>query len=106
MAENKISIPRASCPEEVGVSSKEIARFMQYIKDGNIRFHSFMVIRHGKVAAECYFAPYNADTSHQMYSVSKSVTSENSGAFFTPVGTAANSDASIIKNLYARVLAL
>ena len=75
MAHNKIMLPRASCPEEVGVSSKEIARFMQHIKDGNIRFHSFMVIRHGKVAAECYFAPYNADTPHQMYSVSKSVTS-------------------------------
>ena len=75
MIENKIMLPRAACPEEVGVSSKEIARFMQHIKDSKLGFHSFMVIRHGKVAAECYFAPYNADTPHQMYSVSKSVTS-------------------------------
>ena len=75
MAENNIRIPRASCPEEVGVSSREIARFMQEMQDYGMRYHSFMVIRHGKVAAECYRAPYNADTPHQMYSVSKSVTS-------------------------------
>lgn len=75
MTENNIRLPRASCPEEVGVSSKEIARFMHSIKDSGMRFHSFMIIRHGKVAAECYYAPFNPDTPHQMYSVSKSVTS-------------------------------
>lgn len=73
MAET-IRIPRASCPEEVGVSSREIARFVQELQDNGLRFHSFMVIRHGKVAAECYRAPYDAQTPHQMYSVSKSVT--------------------------------
>lgn len=74
MADN-IRIPRAESPEEVGVSSREIARFMQEMQDYGYRFHTFMVIRHGKVAAECYRAPYSADMPHQMYSVSKSVTS-------------------------------
>ena len=75
MSDNMIKIPRAKCPEEVGVSSREIAQFLQEMQEFGMRFHSFMVIRHGKVAAECYRAPYDAETPHQMYSVSKSVTS-------------------------------
>lgn len=75
MAENIIRLPRAESPESVGVSSREIARFLQEIKDFGYRFHSFMVIRHGKVAVECYRDPYRADIPHQMYSVSKSLTS-------------------------------
>lgn len=40
-------------------------------KRANLEFHSFMVIRHGKIAVEWYNEPYTADTSHSMYSVSK-----------------------------------
>lgn len=67
-------IPRASFPEEVGVSSKAIGIFLDEIEKNGIDIHSFMVIRHGKVAAECYRAPFTAERPHAMYSVSKTVT--------------------------------
>jgi CubicO group peptidase (beta-lactamase class C family) len=44
--------------------------------------HSVMVVRHGAVIAEGWWAPYNAESRHTMYSLSKSFTS-------TAVGLAA-----------------
>lgn len=72
---SKISIPRASRPEDAGVSSRAIAAFLDDIEQNNVNVHSFMVIRHGLVAAECWRAPFTAERPHAMYSVSKTVTS-------------------------------
>ncbi len=69
-----IKLTRAKTPEEVGVSSKVVNDFMNAIEAENVNIHSFMVIRHGKVAAECYRAPFTADRPHAMYSVSKTFT--------------------------------
>lgn len=79
----KNNIPRASCPEEVGVSSKVIADFLGEIERTDTEIHSFMIIRHGKVAAECFRAPFSAERPHTMYSVSKTVTA-------TAIGIAAD----------------
>jgi CubicO group peptidase (beta-lactamase class C family) len=70
-----LGIPRADRPEDVGVSGKAIVNFLRDIEQSGNEFHSFMVIRHGKVAAECFRAPFGPQRPHQMYSVSKSVTS-------------------------------
>ena len=69
-----IKLTRAKTPEEVGVSSKVVNDCMNAIEAENVNIHSFMVIRHGKVAAECYRAPFTADRPHAMYSVSKTFT--------------------------------
>jgi CubicO group peptidase (beta-lactamase class C family) len=37
--------------------------------------HSFMLVRHGHVVVEGWWAPYDADTPHILYSLSKSFTS-------------------------------
>ena len=37
--------------------------------------HSFMLVRHGQVVAEAWWSPYNAETPHVLYSLSKSFTS-------------------------------
>ena len=68
------SLERAKCPEEVGVDSKEIVEFFEDMKENKLDFHSFMVLRGGKVACEFYRAPFSAGTPHQVYSVSKSFT--------------------------------
>lgn len=72
MKTKNLDLPRAKSPEEVGVSSRAIEKFLDYIKTEELEFHSFMVVRHGKVAAEWYNEPYNAQATHAMYSVSKS----------------------------------
>ncbi len=73
MSTKSKELPRAASPEEVGVSSALTEQFLHYIKEQNLEFHSFMVIRHGKIAVEWYNEPYTADTSHSMYSVSKNL---------------------------------
>ena len=84
----KVSIPRAAFPEQVGVSSLDIADYIRDCKDSGIEVHSIMIIRDGKVAFETWRKPYTPDMPHTMYSVSKSVTSIAAGfaiaeGFFT-----------------------
>lgn len=69
------SLPRADYPEQVGVDSKVIAELIKAIEDEDKNIHSFVVVRHGIVAAECYRAPFSKEMPHAMYSVSKSFTS-------------------------------
>ncbi len=71
----KISLERADYPEQVGVSSREIAELIKDFKESNIEVHSIMILRQGKVAFETWAEPYAADMPHAMYSVSKSFTS-------------------------------
>lgn len=65
------SLPR-STPEAEGVSSEGILDFLEAAAKSNHEFHSFMVLRHGKVVAEGWWNPYRSDLKHTLYSCSKS----------------------------------
>jgi CubicO group peptidase (beta-lactamase class C family)/predicted glycoside hydrolase/deacetylase ChbG (UPF0249 family) len=67
------SLPR-STPEAEGVSSEKILRFLDATAQSPHEFHSVMIVRHGKVVAEGWWNPYQANIKHTMYSVSKSFT--------------------------------
>ena len=71
----KIRLPRADYPEQAGISSAEIEKFIQDFRDSNIEIHSMMVIKDGIVGFESWAAPYAPEIPHMMYSVSKSFTS-------------------------------
>src|SRR6185436_19312744 len=60
--------------EAEGVSSDSILHFLDAIGNTNNEFHSFMMLRHGKVVAEGWWDPYKPTLKHMMYSVSKSFT--------------------------------
>ncbi|HEY1170282.1 MAG TPA: serine hydrolase [Verrucomicrobiae bacterium] len=68
------SLPR-STPEAQGVSSTGIQSFLDAIAKSNHELHSFMMLRHGHVIAEGWWAPYGPEYVHTMYSMSKSFTS-------------------------------
>ncbi|MFO0939798.1 MAG: serine hydrolase [Pirellulales bacterium] len=68
------SLPR-STPESQGVSSSAVSDFVEQADKTIDSLHSFMLVRHGKVVAEGWWAPYDATTPHQLYSLSKSFTS-------------------------------
>ncbi len=70
-AQKPASLPR-STPEAEGVSSEGILNFLEAAAKSNHEFHSFMVLRHGKVVAEGWWNPYRSDLKHTMYSCSKS----------------------------------
>lgn len=62
-------------PEAVGIPSGCILNFLTRLDQYGIPMHSVLLCRHGKLAAEGYYAPYRANTLHRMFSISKSFTS-------------------------------
>lgn len=67
-------LPR-STPEAEGVDSAAILGFLDAAAKSKHEFHSFMMVRHGRVMAEGWWTPYRADARHMLYSLSKSFTS-------------------------------
>ena len=55
------------------------ADFIAASEAEQLDLHSLLVLRHGTVVAEAYRAPFDADTPHRMYSVTKSFTSSAIG---------------------------
>ena len=72
-AQQLTSLPR-STPEAEGVSSEAISAFLDSVGKSKHEFHSFMLLRHGKVIAEGWWNPYRPDLRHTLYSLSKSFT--------------------------------
>jgi CubicO group peptidase (beta-lactamase class C family) len=68
------ALPR-SAPEAQGVSSSALLGFVNALDEQMDGMHSLMVLRHGQVIAEGWWAPYDAAHKHMLYSLSKSFTS-------------------------------
>jgi CubicO group peptidase (beta-lactamase class C family) len=68
------SLPR-NTPESQGVSSVTITEFLEAVESELDSAHSVMVLRHGTVILEQWWAPYAADQAHMLFSLSKSFTS-------------------------------
>ncbi len=66
-------LPRAAYPEEAGVSTAEMTAFVRDLEESHIANHSFMILRHGVVAAEAFVPPFAPEIPHALYSFSKSV---------------------------------
>lgn len=69
-----VLLPR-STPAASGVSSRAIAATLDRIERHPVECHSIMVVRHGHVVAEGWWAPYSAGRPHLLYSLTKSFTS-------------------------------
>ncbi len=67
-------LPRSS-PEAQGVSSPALLAFVEAADKDVDALHSVMLLRHGRVVAEGWWAPYEAKAPHALYSLSKSFTS-------------------------------
>ena len=65
------SFPRTT-PESQGIRSEAVIDLIDRLEKKNADWpHAYMLIRHGKVVAEGWWAPYDAATRHQLYSASK-----------------------------------
>jgi CubicO group peptidase (beta-lactamase class C family) len=71
-------LPR-STPEAQGVSSAALIEFVKAADTKIDSFNSFMLVRHGHVVAEGWWAPYSAEDPHWLYSLTKSFTSTAEG---------------------------
>src|SRR3982750_3769048 len=74
MSSQPALLPR-STPAAAGVSSRSIAALLDRLRGQPVELHSIMVVRHGHVVAEGWWAPYSAGRSHLLYSLTKSFTS-------------------------------
>ena len=63
-----------SAPEAQGVASAALLSFID-AADKIDALNSVMIVRHGRVVAEGWWGPYDADSNHELYSLSKSFTS-------------------------------
>jgi CubicO group peptidase (beta-lactamase class C family) len=67
-------LPR-STPEAQGVSPAAIRNFIETADKKITTMHSVMIVRHGQVITEAWWKPQTPETSHVMFSLSKSFTS-------------------------------
>lgn len=68
-----LSLPHAR-PESMGLDSSAILAFVAAAEKSGCDLHSFMLLRHGKVLAEGWWAPYARELPHTLFSLSKSFT--------------------------------
>ncbi len=65
-----------STPEKEGISSKAILKLVEAMEEAQPdALHSLMLRRHGKIVVQGWWAPYNPDSPHLLWSLSKSFTS-------------------------------
>lgn len=67
-------LPRA-LPSEAGVNPQAVLQFVKTLDENVGTLHSLMILRHGKVIAEGWWAPYRPQETHMVYSFSKGLTS-------------------------------
>lgn len=68
-------LPR-STPTAEGVDARAIEKFVTALETTpGVEPHGLMILRHGRVLAEGWWAPYSPDRVHLLYSLSKSFTS-------------------------------
>ena len=73
-AQGSGSLPR-STPEAQGISSAKVREFIEAADKQVNTMHSFMLVRHGHVVAECWWKPETPQTPHVLWSLSKSFAS-------------------------------
>lgn len=69
-----VILPRAT-PESQGIDSARVHEFLRTADARVNSMHSFMLLRHGNVVAEAWWAPEASDKPHVLWSLSKSFTS-------------------------------
>jgi len=72
---NENELFSATTPENLGIDSSTILNFIERIEKEHINLHGFLVLRNGQIAAEGYWAPYERDNMHRIYSISKTFVS-------------------------------
>ncbi len=77
MTERRLSV---STPSAEGVDPTGIAAFLVAVQaEPTIEPHSLMMVRHGRVVAQGWWAPFSRDRVQLLYSLSKSFTSTAAG---------------------------
>ncbi|HLY06027.1 MAG TPA: serine hydrolase [Rhizomicrobium sp.] len=66
---------QTSTPEAQGIDANVLADALEQIRARHIPANSLLIERHGKIVLDTYFYPFADNRTHNVYSVTKSVTS-------------------------------
>ena len=66
---------RVVAPEEQGMDAALLQEMLEAIDEQDLNIDSVVVVHNGHIVTERYYAPYQQDTPHETYSVTKSVIS-------------------------------
>ena len=58
-----------SAPEAQGIPSAAILAFVDAVEQSNLELHSLMLLRHGHMLAQGWWAPYQPDDIHMLFSL-------------------------------------
>ena len=61
-------------PQDAGIDPDKIKKVLERLDKRNIPMHSLLILKDGRLVFEKYYAPYEKDTLHRMFSISKSFT--------------------------------
>ena len=70
-------------PESVGVSSRAILEYLDALEASGTQMHGLMILRHGKLLAEGWWAPYGPRLRHGLQSHSKTYAATAVGILYT-----------------------
>ena len=59
-------------PEQAGISSRCVSKFIQKLEQRGLYTHSLLLAKGDQIFCESYWAPYNKDSLHRLYSQTKS----------------------------------
>ncbi len=62
-------------PEEVGIDSLAIKAFIDEINEKKLGLQSFTIVKENKICCQGFWKPYGPEWPHDLYSMSKSITS-------------------------------
>jgi hypothetical protein len=63
-------LPR-SVPSAERMDAKSVMALLGRLDERSVECHSIMVVRHGRIVAEGWWAPYSRDRPHLLYSLTK-----------------------------------
>lgn len=64
-----------SIPNETGINMSSVEGFIKRLNNAQIPMHSILLMHKGKLITEAYYKPYNRDSLHRMFSITKSFVS-------------------------------
>jgi CubicO group peptidase (beta-lactamase class C family) len=66
---------RSASPAEEGMDAAKLAEMQAAIQQKGLGLHSLLIVRHGYLVSETYYAGYQRGTKHELYSCTKSFVS-------------------------------
>lgn len=77
-----MEIFKRSLPEAEGVPSEKIAEFIERLEEKDITMHSLLLLKNNRLIFDGYYRPFERDSLHRMFSVTKSFVSAAIGVLY------------------------